>query len=86
MLIEFSKPFDKEFGERIEIELEGTLTLKELIELLALRFSGFKRFSLEDDSSLSAHMMFARNGRILRLSDHLQAGDVIHLFLPGTGG
>jgi molybdopterin converting factor small subunit len=87
MHIQFFGPFEKISDNEVEFELTCPTTLREFISIVAFRYPGFKRYvNMKNDSSLSAHISFLRDGKLLKLSDQLQNQDNIQVLLPVTGG
>ncbi|RJX32510.1 MAG: hypothetical protein C4525_10540 [Desulfarculus sp.] len=87
MRISFLGPFAELAGSELELALPGSISLRELIAELAVRFPGFARYAaLDSDHGLSAHVCFLRQGRPLKLAERVQDQDQIQVLLPVTGG
>ena len=87
MVIRFFGPFAALAAKESQLKLEVPITLRELIDRLSSRFSGFKAYAgAEDDTELSAYVIFIRNGRHLKLTDNIADEDTVEVVLPATGG
>jgi len=87
MLIRFIGPFERMAEREKLIDLGGPLSVRELLGLLATRYEGMVNYAgIGTDADLSAHLVFVRNGKILRLSDSVEDEDVLQIMLPATGG
>jgi molybdopterin converting factor small subunit len=87
MLIRFFGPFAQLAKKESRMKLEDPITLRELIDRLSSRFSGFEAYALAaDDTELSAYVIFLRNGRYLKLTDRVADEDIVEVVLPATGG
>jgi molybdopterin converting factor small subunit len=87
MVIRFFGPFAKLATKESQLKLEDPITLRELIDRLSSRFSGFAAYAgAADDTELSAYVIFIRNGRYLKLADQIADEDTIDVVLPATGG
>lgn len=71
----------------MNLDLKQPVDLRELIVRMAELINGFAKYAqMDSDSTLSAHVMFLRKGRPLRLTDGVEQGDRIDVVLPVTGG
>ena len=87
MVIRFFGPFAQLAAKESLLELEGPITLKELIARLSDRFRGFEAYAgAAEDTELAAYVIFIRNGRHLKLTDRITDEDTIEVVLPATGG
>lgn len=87
MIVHFWGPFESLAGREARIDLQDPMNVQGLIGLLASRYSGMARYSgIGTDADLSAHLVFVRNGMLLRLSDSVEDGDVLQVLLPSPGG
>ena len=87
MRMRFFGPFYKLLGQEIDLHLSGPVSLEQLIRLLSSRYSVLEKYSKSTtDADLSAHIVFVREGRPLRLSDPIKDDDVVQVLLPVTGG
>lgn len=87
MVIRFYGPFRELAGDQITVDLRGENTLRDLLCILSQRIEGLLPFSgTINDTDLSAHVMFIRKGRFLRLNHQLDNSDTIDVVLPATGG
>ena len=87
MLIRFFGPFANLAQKESRMKLEDPVTLRELIDRLSSRFSGFETYArAKDDTELSAYIIFIRNGRYLKLTDRVTDEDTVEVVLPATGG
>jgi molybdopterin converting factor small subunit len=87
MRIEFFGPFRRLIGSEIYLELKEPVTLGELIHLLASQYPTLPRgWERSNDAELSAHVMFVKDGRPLKLMDSVEDRDVLQVLVPVTGG
>jgi len=87
MIVRFFGPFESLTEREARIDLGGPMSIRELLGLLASRYEGMAKYSgIDTDADLSAHLVFVRRGKILRLSDPVEDGDVLQILLPATGG
>lgn len=69
------------------MDLKRPITVGELISLLSGRYNGFFPYAEKTtDPDISAHLTIIRDGRPLRLTDHVEDSDVLDFLLPVTGG
>jgi hypothetical protein len=87
MRIRFHGPFESLAEKEARIDLDGPVSVRELLGLVCRRYEAMSRYTgIRTDADLSAHLVFLREGRFLRLSDPVQDGDLIEILLPATGG
>ena len=87
MKIRFYKPFNRICGSELDIEIEEPITLKNLIYILSLSYSGFEKYaSKENDEKLRAHMHVVNGGRLVKLDDTIQPNDKIGILPIASGG
>ena len=83
----FHAPFDKVAGKSLEIQLTAPASLHEILNGLEVRYPEMSGFLFaKSDELLSAHVMFLRNGRFLKLADIIQDRDRVDVLLPVSGG
>ena len=80
-------PFHKDFGKRLEICIEGALTLRESIlrwprKLLEREFRSFPPV----DENILARFLFIQNGRLVRIDEPVTNQSTIQVMLTATGG
>jgi len=86
-MIRFWGPFESLAERDAQIDLGGPVSIRELLTLLASRYEGMAKYAgIGTDADLSAHLVFVRSGKILRMSDSVADGDVVQILLPATGG
>jgi len=87
MRIRFHGPFERLAGREVQMDVEGSVTLRQLLGYLADRFAGFALYTAKTtDEDLSAHVMFVRKGKHLKLGDTIENDDTLNVYLPVTGG
>ena len=87
MKIRFYSPFNRICGSELDIEIEESITLKDLIYMLSLRYSEFEKYaSKEDDEALWAHMLIVKNGASITLNDYIDSNDKIDILPFAAGG
>jgi len=87
MRIRFHGPFAALAEKEAQLDLVRPVSVRELLEMICRRYEGMSRFAaIRTDADLSAHLVFLRQGSLLRLSDPVQDGDNIEILLPATGG
>jgi molybdopterin converting factor small subunit len=87
MRVRFFGPFESMAERESEFSLDSPLTVGELIGLLSRRYPGMARYAgIRTDADLSAHLVFVRDGRLLRMSDVVADRDCLQILLPATGG
>jgi molybdopterin converting factor small subunit len=87
MLVKFFGPFEKLAEKEVRIELEEPISTQEMLQMLASRYPGLARYSVQkDDAELSAHVMLIRDGIPLKLADKIEDKDCVDIFLPVAGG
>ena len=87
MIVHFYGPFEHLIEREARIDLQDPMSVQGLIGLLAFRYSGMARYAgIATDAELSAHLVLVRKGKILRLFDSVEDGDVLQVLLPSTGG
>jgi molybdopterin converting factor small subunit len=87
MLVKFFGPFEKLAEKEVRIELEEPISTQEMLQMLASRYPGLARYSVQkDDAELSAHVMLIRDGIPLKLTDKIEDKDCVDIFLPVAGG
>jgi hypothetical protein len=85
--IRFHGPFESLAEKEACFELPHPVSVRELIGLIGLRYAPMRRYAgIETDADLSAHLVFFRDGKLLRLSDLVRDEEVIQILLPSTGG
>lgn len=87
MQLIFHGPFDKIASKQVEIALSAPAELRRILHILKGRYPGLSTcLSDESDEALSAHIMFLRGGRFLRLAEMVHDEDRVDVLLPVTGG
>ena len=87
MIFQLSESFSSIFKKKIQIDIAQTLPLRRLIEKLPGELFEFVPDWREAaDDQLSAHILFIRNGHLMKLDDPVDNGDKIKMMLPMTGG
>jgi hypothetical protein len=87
MVFILSEPFSSKFGKEIRINVEGPTPLRMLIMRLPIEIFSFvpDRTRLTDHQLL-AHILFFRNGCLIRIDDWVENIDIIKLMLPVADG
>ena len=87
MRTRFHGPYRELCGQELSLTLKNAVALRTLIGMLSATCSELDRLLSEgDDAYVSAHAMFVRKGRVLRLHDMIEDEDAIEVFVPATGG
>jgi molybdopterin converting factor small subunit len=87
MHLQFFGPFDKLIEREIHLDLNESITLAELIHLLSSRYDAFAQYGeKKTDADLSAHVVFLKEGRPLKLADNIENSDTVKVLLPVAGG
>jgi len=87
MIVCFLGPFEFMAEPETQIGLKGPMSIQDLLGLLASRYDGMAKYAgIVKDADLSAHLVFVRNGKLLRLSDSVEDTDALQILLPATGG
>ena len=87
MRILFFGHFEKLFGKERHLHMKRTIILQELINQLSLQYPGFAYYAeKKTDVDLSAHVMFLKDGRPLKLSDSINSDDTVKVLIPAMGG
>lgn len=87
MRILFFGHFEKLFGKELHLHMKRTIILQELINQLSSQYPGFAYFAeKKTDVDLSAHVMFLKDGRPLRLIDSIKNDDIVQVLIPAMGG
>jgi hypothetical protein len=87
MMIRFLGPFEALAEKEATISIPEPIPLRALVGLIASRYTGMARYAeIATDADLSAHLIFFRDGKLLRLSDPVRDGDLVQVLLPATGG
>jgi hypothetical protein len=87
MLIRFLGPFESLAEREAEVRLESPMRVDELIGLLSRRYPAMARYAgIRTDADLSAHLVFVKEGKLLRVSDLVEDRDCLQILLPATGG
>src|SRR5512139_2497673 len=78
-------------GKTVEFDLDGGITLRQLVQAIVTRFPAMQREMLDDSGNLYSHVHIFVNGRdsfLLekKLDTVLQADDVLNIFPPVGGG
>ena len=87
MRIQFFGPFENMAESDVWLEIQEPLNLAGVLGILKKRYKGLERWADKtSDAELSAHVMFLRNGKPLKLQDNVSNKDHIQVLLPVTGG
>jgi hypothetical protein len=88
MVLRLFGHFATEVGQKeMNLDLENPVTLHELIRIISSKEKTFSKIAgSRDDADLSAHAMFFKKGRHLRLSDAITNSDTVEILIPATGG
>lgn len=87
MLIKLFPPFDVE-RRKLEVDLNGPMSLKALLEKLKLAEPWFQPYipSQMSDEALRNHLLVLVNGKEGKIEDIVQTTDQIELLAPINGG
>lgn len=88
VIVKTSRYYWRWLGGKPEVhfELEGPVSLGELLSRLAREWPDFPRLPLQDRARLQAEVMIYQAGRFLRPDDLIAPGTTIELLPPIAGG
>ncbi len=88
MKIRFFKPFDELSGrDEIDLELKGSVKVKEVLGMIEKEVPSFKRFlRKEKDEVLNYFVILVRGDEILKMNDSIQDKDIVKVLPPISGG
>jgi hypothetical protein len=87
VIFRLSEPFSSKLGKELQIDIEQSIPLLKLIELLPKEiFEFISHQERLNDNQVSAHILFFRNGQLMKIDDQVNDSDVIRIMLPVTGG
>jgi hypothetical protein len=87
MIFRLSEPFSSKLGKELQIDIEQSIPLLKLIEFLPKEiFEFIPHQERLNDNQVSAHILFFRNGQLMKIDDQVNDSDVIRIMLPVTGG
>lgn len=88
MKVRFFKPFDELSGkEEIDLELKGSVQVKELLGEIEKRVPSFKPYlRKERDEVLNFFVVLVRGDEILKLTDWVHEKDTVKVLPPISGG
>jgi molybdopterin converting factor small subunit len=86
--VRFFKPFDDLSGrDEIDLELKGSVKVKEVLGMIEKEVPSFRRFlQKEKDEVLNFFVVLVREDEILKLNDTVQNKDIVKVLPPISGG
>ena len=83
----FMPPYSCDVGERFKITIKESFPLKMLIPKLPSKvLAMLSNPTMIEDDTLGAHILFLRQGHILKPDDIITCDDIVKIMLPVTGG
>ena len=88
MKVRFFKPFDDLSGrDEIDLELKGSVKVKEVLGMIEKEVPSFQRFlQKEEDEVLNFFVVLVRGDEILKLNDTVHDKDIVKVLPPISGG